>query len=289
MITDTLNAFGDINNDEIKAQLSKIQHLHSGTNIIPYAPPTHTLPFPATMSYQNPLSADSLASFFSKIDQTSVIPQEATYKCSDVPVTYALELPIPVNLKGSTIRYSFTTEEGDVNFGVFLRKVDEKGVGGKGGGEDGEENEEEELQPLTRVDSHISPITGSFLVTEAPCIAVVVWDNNYSWFKSKTLSYSVTVKPPSQDIVYAKYIATCNTSLSNASIDHRSAETRLNKLVATRSQLKQDVERLKAELASAMSSLASSGKEESYLNERMAFRKKQMEGLEQRLSATEKK
>ena len=65
-----------------------------------------------------------------------------------IAVTYALELPIPVNLKGSTIRYSFTTEEGDVNFGVFFRKVDEKGVGGKGGGEDGEENEEEEVRYL---------------------------------------------------------------------------------------------------------------------------------------------
>jgi hypothetical protein len=38
-----------------------------------------------------------------------------------------------------------------------------------------------------------------------------------------------------------------------------------------------------------MSSLASSEKEEIYLNERMTFRKKQMEGLEKRLSEAEKK
>ena len=151
-------------------------------------------------------------------------------------MTYALELPIPISLKGSTIRYSFTTVEGDVSFGVFMRKPDDTAQGTTA--DNGEEAEEEELQPLTRVDSHESPVSGSFLVTEAPSVAVIVWDNNYSWFRSKTLSYSVTIKPPSQDIVQAKYISTCNTSLSNASIDHRSAESRLSKLIATRSQLK---------------------------------------------------
>ena len=151
-------------------------------------------------------------------------------------MTYALELPIPISLKGSTIRYSFTTIEGDVSFGVFMRKPDDTAQGTTA--DNGEEAEEEELQPLTRVDSHESPVSGSFLVTEAPSVAVIVWDNNYSWFRSKTLSYSVTIKPPSQDIVQAKYVSTCNTSLSNASIDHRSAESRLSKLIATRSQLK---------------------------------------------------
>ena len=55
---------------------------------------------------------------------------------------------------------------------------------------------EEEVLPLERMDAQVEPITGSFLVTEAPCIAVLVWDNNHSWLKSKVLSYSVTVKPP---------------------------------------------------------------------------------------------
>lgn len=63
----------------------------------------------------------ALASFFEKIDSTSIVPAASSYKSSDVPVTYALELPIPVTSKGSTIKYSFSTENGDVMFGIFVR------------------------------------------------------------------------------------------------------------------------------------------------------------------------
>ena len=53
--------------------------------------------------------------------------------------------------KGSTIRYSFTTVEGDVSFGIFTRKGEEQssvggaGAVGGGGGGGGEGDEADEV------------------------------------------------------------------------------------------------------------------------------------------------
>ena len=66
-------------------------------------------------------SESGLKSFFDKIDAAAVRPEIQSYACSDVPVTYALELPIVVAAKGSAIKYSFSCRNGDVSFGIFLR------------------------------------------------------------------------------------------------------------------------------------------------------------------------
>ena len=108
--------------------------------------------------------------------------------------------------------------------------------------------------PMERVDSNVEPVTGSLLVTEAPCVAVLVWDNNHSWFKSKTLSYSVTVKPPSEEIIRKKYLMHLNTSLSNSSIDKRQAEGRLAKVAASKANAEETVASLKQEVRHMLNS-----------------------------------
>mmetsp|Transcript_11115 Transcript_11115/g.22542 ORF Transcript_11115/g.22542 Transcript_11115/m.22542 type:complete len:249 (+) Transcript_11115:82-828(+) len=224
-------------------------------------------------------SESGIESFFEKIDSCATAPEPTSYACSDVPVTYALELPIPIAVRGSSINYSFSSENGDVAFGIYLRPAANSTNAST------EDVEEEEVVPLERVDSNVEPVTGSFLVTEAPCVAVLVWDNNHSWLRSKVLSYSVTVKPPSEEILRKKYLTQLNTSLSNASIDKRQAESRLAKVMASKSEAEATVAKLKQELSNVIAGLGQIEKEETYLRDRMAFRGKQIEGLESRLEA----
>ena len=66
-------------------------------------------------------SESGIERFFEKIDSCATAPEPTSYACSDVPVTYALELPIPIAVRGSSINYSFSSENGDVAFGIYLR------------------------------------------------------------------------------------------------------------------------------------------------------------------------
>jgi hypothetical protein len=73
----------------------------------------------STPLLQSPLDMSSLDSsdleaFFAAFDAQHVNPdthhEEAHYKASKVPVSYSLELPIPVRHNGSTVRYAFGTD-----------------------------------------------------------------------------------------------------------------------------------------------------------------------------------
>jgi len=90
-------------------------------------------------------------------------------------------LPIPVFLSGSIVSYSFNTENGDIAFGVRFFSSD--GV-------------ENTVAELTRVPSHLEVISGNF---KAPTIGkfVFCWDNKFSWFTPKILSYSIELHQPS--------------------------------------------------------------------------------------------
>ena len=97
------------------------------------------------------------------------------WNATDIIVQYEWSFSIPVFLPGSTLSYSFKTEFGDISFGVkFLTH-------------DGSENI---VRELSRVPSDIEAITGSFR-TPRDGKVVFIWDNNFSWFTSKTLAYSI--------------------------------------------------------------------------------------------------
>ena len=239
-------------------------------------------------------SDEALATWFASIDGPSAVPEEATYKCSKVPVHYALELPIPVAARGSTVRYAFSTEAADISFGIYIRKSDEESRAQNGNGGDGndgegpDEGEESELLATERVDSHLEPITGSFIVPNAPCVVLLCWENHYSWFKSKTLSYSVTVKPPSVSQTLAGKKQRVSIAMDNVSVDKNSAEVRLMKVLKHRQDATERLKALKDELRATELSLVNSVAEEKAVRDRLEFRGRQEQGLQERLAAIER-
>lgn len=112
-----------------------------------------------------------------KSDQDSL-----TWNSSDCTINFeCFVLPIPVFLSGSTVSYSFSTCNGDISFGVIFVST---------------EGAESTLAESTRVPSHIEAISGNF---KAPSTGkfVFCWDNKFSWFTPKILSYSIELHQPS--------------------------------------------------------------------------------------------
>ena len=78
-------------------------------------------------------SNPTLDAFFKMLDTETLTPPSSDpqiFKGASIPVTYALELPIPITSTGSTVRYAFNTEEADIGFGIVVQ-----GENGKGGEE----------------------------------------------------------------------------------------------------------------------------------------------------------
>lgn len=74
------------------------------------------------------------------------------------------------------MKYEFETEGGDIDFGINFISPDEP--------------EPEEIITVSRMASDVEPIKGQF---RAPSEGVVMfrWNNEYSWFASKSLSYMI--------------------------------------------------------------------------------------------------
>jgi len=85
------------------------------------------------------------------------------------------KLEVDVKVPGSSIRWEFYSEEGDIAFSVYQRC---KGV-------------KIPVVPKDRVDSHIAAEEGEIRVD--PGQYVVEFDNSYSYLRSKTIWYAVWV------------------------------------------------------------------------------------------------
>ncbi len=224
----------------------------------------------------------ALASFFNEVDGSTLSPSsESTYKATKVPVTYALELPLPVVMVGSTVRYAFSTEKDDISFAVYIRHADIN--------DESEDVEETELLSPERVDSGDGPITGSFVVTEAPVTVLLSFDNNYSWLRSKVLSYSVTIKPPSESVTHGARLERIKAGLDNARVDRSSALMRLDKVVEQGAKLSDEIARMEIEIEQKRVALAEAEKEKIVLEDRARFRDAQIDGLERRLEQLERR
>jgi hypothetical protein len=119
----------------------------------------------------------SLDSSFIHFSDTNENPP-LLYKSTDCYVQKFFELPIPV-LGGSTVKYHFTTNGGDIS---FLTKFYSKG------------NSEVVFGP-SRVPSDQEAYTGQYKSTKDGTL-ILCFDNNFSWFTPKYLTYHVEVFQP---------------------------------------------------------------------------------------------
>ena len=75
--------------------------------------------------------------------------------------------------------YKFTTLHGDIGYGINFIPNDNS-------------RQEIEVLPMTRCPSDIEEIVGTY---KAPAegIVIIYWDNSFSWFTPKNLSYTIEV------------------------------------------------------------------------------------------------
>jgi len=126
-------------------------------------------------------------------------------------------------------------------------------------------------------------VTGKFLVGSVPCAIVFTFDNEYSWFKEKRVTYRITVRPPSRDNIISGRRRRAKAAVRTVSDDVTSAERRLSRATQQRSTLAVEIARMEKELAEKKKSLDVAEKEEGWLKERVALRKEQQAALNQRL------
>jgi len=220
---------------------------------------------------------DELETFFETIDsQTTAIAKSKSFKSSNIEVTYDLELPIEVAVPGSRVKYAFSTDGGDISFGLYIQPP------GASQNKNAGTEEDVELLEITRVKSDIDPITGTITIP-SPCTLLFYWDNHYSWFRAKRLSYSVSILPPTEDVVQKMRTDRLNEVLGDVMKDKEKTSARLEKISEAREILNKKVIDLENQLRDAKSHLAVARKEEQSLTEKIEMRKKQADGLKNRL------
>lgn len=127
----------------------------------------------------------------SKIKQGGKVPKSYYYKKNEkledekyttvvVKKGDKLKIPFVVAQDGSFLRWGFRTENHDIKFGVVC--TNEEGV-------------ESEVIPIQKVSSHLTEEIG-VVTCSAPATYTVIFDNSYSYLRSKKLIYSIDVEPP---------------------------------------------------------------------------------------------
>jgi hypothetical protein len=91
-------------------------------------------------------------------------------------------LPIPIAAPYSTVKYEFCTENGDIVFSIVFVS---------------DEGEETIISAPERVNSQEEPVSGTCQL-DSPGTLLFLWDNTFSWFNSKSLTYAVEIEQVAQ-------------------------------------------------------------------------------------------
>jgi len=102
-----------------------------------------------------------------------------TFNTAVVPRSGEFELSFQLDA-GTVFYYEFKTEDYDVGFGIKYQKV-------KG-------HPPEQFSEIKRYESNSIPVWGKIHV-EKPGVYTLIWDNSYSWTRSKDLLYITSVPP----------------------------------------------------------------------------------------------
>ena len=187
-------------------------------------------------------------SFDDEFSAAGTGPQK--YQSSEVLVQTQLDLTVPV-VAGTEVQIEFTTRNGDISFSMHFSAWSTDEEGGS-------------LEPVcepTRVPSDVAPHRETF---RAPCDGnlLLLFDNSYSWFTLKYLSYQVDAVPPSTRDVEMSRCFKAQQLLASAVGDIHVAEDRLTRakdrmlvLKGEVAALEERAARLRAELAARQAQL----------------------------------
>jgi hypothetical protein len=121
------------------------------------------------------------------------------------------------------------------------------------------------------------------LVGSVPCLVRFKFENEYSWFREKVVSYKVTVTPPSRETLEAGRRRRAKACLKAVEEDSKSAAKRLGSACDQRQSMQQKIDVLEKELEQKKKSLQVVATEEKWLNERCQLRTEQKKLLNQRM------
>lgn len=107
-------------------------------------------------------------------------------QCMTVSRGSSQQLDYEILFPGCVLRWQFASESADIGFGVFLKA--KKGEWKKAA-------QMEEVVPSQRYNTHLVPEDGS-LTCERPGVYVLRFDNTYSIFQAKRISFTVEVLLP---------------------------------------------------------------------------------------------
>mmetsp|Transcript_1388 Transcript_1388/g.2527 ORF Transcript_1388/g.2527 Transcript_1388/m.2527 type:complete len:328 (+) Transcript_1388:239-1222(+) len=197
-------------------------------------------------------------------------PDPSRFSAKDVivPLRGKLNVPIHVTVSGSIVDYTVESKDFDIGFGVVAER--EEGV--------------TVVKERQRQNAHVEAITGRFLVGSVPCALIFTFDNEYSWFREKKITYKIKVTPPSFENICSGRRIRAKSALAVVAKDKESAETRLESVSSKHSTLVQDIERLEMELKEKKKSLGVFEKEVSWLKDRVQLREVQEDLLTRRLT-----
>jgi len=218
------------------------------------------------------LSADDSGPLLAQVDGPDLTVFNSNpnvYQAKAVPVHLRakLDIPIHVSLGGSVVEYEISTDLYDIGFGVTAER--EEGI--------------TNVKENSRVDSHLEPVTGKFLVGSVPCALVFSFDNEYSWFREKKVTYKITVTPPNVENVITGRRLRAQKALELVKKDQAEMDERYETATQKRVELEEAILRLEKELAEKKKSMAVVVKEEKWLEKKMAVRREQITMLRQRL------
>lgn len=218
------------------------------------------------------LASDDAEPLLAQVDGPSLSDFSAkpsVYQAKSVPVALRakFEVPIHVTAGGSIVEYEISSENYDISFAVTAER--EEGV--------------TNVKEPSRVDSHVEPVTGKFLVGSVPCALVFSFDNEYSWFREKRVTYKITVTPPRVEHVVSGRRLRAKKALAVVSKDGQEMDGRYDAAAAKRGELEGEISRLEKELAERRKSLDVVATEEKWLEKRRAVRAKQIKMLKDRL------
>ena len=218
------------------------------------------------------LASDDPSSLLSQVDGPSLVDFHcipSVYQAKSVPVALRARFDVPIHViaGGSVVEYRITTELYDIAFGVTAER--EEGV--------------TSVKETARVDSHVEPVTGKFLVGSVPCALVFSFSNEYSWFREKRVSYRIVVTPPRTENVVKGRRLRAKKALEVVAADGRDLDERHAAASAGRAAAREEVARLEGELAEARRALDEVTAEEEWLGRRRVVRAEQVRSLNHRL------
>ncbi len=139
------------------------------------------------------------------------------------------------------------------------------------------------IQENKRVNAHLEPVAGKFLVGGIPCVLKFHFDNGYSWMTEKRITYKVTVTPPREKHIIAGRRRRAKIALRVVEEDLKAADDRMANAVESKTTMEKEIALLEKELLQKKQALETARKEETSLADRIKVRKEQVSSLKDRL------